>query len=126
MAHKNIFCNSQMRIGCRMLIYCRNSGCLGILRSSELHFFAVQEHFTLFCFMYTGNYLDKRTFSGAVFAHERMNLAGFQLKLHIIQCLYTRKNLCNSFKLKNIFRHGSSPPFSYLFTDSILPLVIFL
>ena len=97
MTHKNIFCNCQMRVRCWMLIYGCDSRCLSVLRSSELHFFTVQEHFTFFCFMYTGNYLNKRTFSGTVFTHERMNLAGFQLKLYIIQRFHTRKNLCNSF-----------------------------
>ena len=47
--------------------------------------------------MYAGNNLDKRGFTGTVLAHQRMHFTGFQLKLHIVQRLYARKDLCNAF-----------------------------
>ncbi len=47
--------------------------------------------------MYTGDHFDKCRLPGAVFAHQRMNLALLKLELHVIQCLYAREYLSDPF-----------------------------
>ena len=80
-----------------MLINSCNTCCLGIFCSLEIDLLAIQKHFALFSLMYTGNNFDKCGFTGTIFAHQRMNFTALQLKLNIIQCFNTRKNLCNAF-----------------------------
>ena len=60
-----------------MLINGCNPCCLCILWSLKVYLLTKKIHLTLFCFMYTGNNLNKGRFTCTIFAHQCMNFTGF-------------------------------------------------
>ena len=56
-----------------------------------------------------GQNLHQRRFSGAVFADQRMDLAGAQLELCVIQRTHAWKTLVDSFHLDQNFMHTRFP-----------------
>jgi hypothetical protein len=55
-------------------------------------------------------HLDQRGFARTVLTQQRVDLAGFQLKLHILQCLDARKGFGYSLHFEQVFAHKVSPP----------------
>ena len=80
-----------------MLIYGCNTCLLSILRTLEVNLLSVQEHLTFFCFMYSGNNLDKRRFTSTILTHQCVNLTRLELELYIIQSFDTGEYLRNTF-----------------------------
>ena len=56
-------------------------------------------------------HLDQRRFNRAVFAQQRVDLAGFELKVHVLQGLDAGERLADVFHFEQIFAHRVSPPF---------------
>jgi len=59
--------------------------------------------------MYSGENFDKRTFSGAVFSHQRVYFSAAQREIDMLKRFYARKCYGNIFHRKhNIAVHSSS------------------
>ena len=71
--------------------------CGGIIGILEKDLFPVHQHLSLIRLMYPRDHLDQRGFSRSVFSHERVDLALFQPKLHMVQRHHARKAFCNIF-----------------------------
>ncbi|MPM71272.1 hypothetical protein SDC9_118236 [bioreactor metagenome] len=91
--HKDIFRNAQVRIARHVLIDRGNARALRVQRGFELHLFAVEEHRAVLGMMNARDNLDKRRLARAVFAHQRVNLARLELKIHAVQRFHARENL---------------------------------
>ena len=56
-------------------------------------------------------HLDQRRFARAVFAQQGVDLAGFELKVHVLQGFDAGERLADVFHFEQILAHRVSPPF---------------
>jgi hypothetical protein len=77
--------------------------CSGVGGSAEMNLTAVPEHFAGVVLKHAGDDFHERGFAGAVFAHEEMDLAGFDLEVAVAQGGYSAEVLLYVFKFQE---HG--------------------
>jgi hypothetical protein len=78
---------------CDMLIDCRNAEPLRIEGASEANGLPIEQYFAFVGVIDAGDDFDERGLTGTVFAHDRVDLSGFELKMHIFQRLHAREKL---------------------------------
>ena len=94
---ENILCHTQLGIGRAVLINGSNTVSGGVAGVSEKHFLPIDNDLAFIRHMHTGDDFDQRGLTGAVFPHQRMDLAFSQFKLHIVQGSDTRESLGDIF-----------------------------
>ena len=82
-----------------------------IIHVADTDLFSVDIDLALLGDIDAAQHLDQSGFSRAVFPEQRVNLAGQQLKIHILQRLDARKFLGDMFHFKQILAQWVSPPF---------------
>ncbi|GEM_PF-4250060 len=93
MSKKDIFEHREIGEACDLLVDCRDTEPLRIERAFEVDGLSIEENFALVGVIDASDDFDERRFSGAVFAHDRVDLSGFELEMHIFQRLHAGKEL---------------------------------
>ena len=81
----DVLCRGKVRAQRQFLVNHADPHRTGMMRIFKPDFFAVNEDFTGVWLELSGKNVNQRAFAGAVFAQERMNLAGMQDKVHPVQ-----------------------------------------
>ena len=108
-----VFGNGHMRNQNQFLMNDGNAVIARGVYARDGNFAAIDEDLPLLWNVNAAQYLNERRFSGAVFAQQRVNFTGFQLKIDVLQRLDTRKRFADVFHFEQIFAHLISPPFLY-------------
>ena len=99
-------------------------------RVVDFNFFALVVNFALIHFVNAEHALHQSGFTRAILAHQRVNRAGSELELRMIERFNARKLLDNLTHLKTIFRHERVPPFAnkrgYMRTMRTHPFLFYL
>ena len=72
---------------------------------------SVDEDLAFFGDVDAAKHLNQRRFARAVFAQQGVDLAGFELEVHVLQGLDAGDRLADVFHFEQIFAHRVSPPF---------------
>ena len=94
---KDVFCNTQMRDQRQLLVNGADPQVLGALRVMDLHRLSLVKHGSPVFGIHAGDNLDQRRFPGSILTDKPQNLAGIDLKVHILQGLDAGETLGNAF-----------------------------
>ena len=109
MTDEDILCHGQLRIGGTVLVDGGNPTGSGITGAAEENLLSLDKDLALLRHMHAGDDLDERRFSGAVFPHQRVNLALSQLELHVVQSRDTGEPLGDVFQFQDNVIHRHTP-----------------
>src|SRR5471030_3407496 len=88
-----VFSDGQIRTQVYFLVKRPDSGCFRVERGGEIDNFAAKPYLAGIVCMDAGEYVDKCRFTGAVLAHQRMDFAGKQTEVDVLQRLDARERL---------------------------------
>ena len=106
---EDVLRHGQLGIGGAVLIDGGDPAGSGIAGAAEEDLLSLDEYPALVRHVHTGDDLDQRGFSGAVFPHQCVNLAFSQLKLHIVQGRNTGESLGDVFQFQDNVVHRRTP-----------------
>ena len=99
-AQEDILRNCHIGNQHQLLVHNGNTSMAGCHDAVNIHFLPVNDNFSLFCMVDSTQYLNQSGFTRSVLTKESVYLTGFQLKIYILQCLYTGEGFTDSFHLK--------------------------
>src|SRR5882757_2593511 len=98
---EHVFSNGQVQAQVHFLIKRPDPGGFRVKRRREIDGFAAKPYLACIVCMNTGEYVDECRFTGAVLAHQRMDFAGKQTEVHVLQRLDARERLGDADGFKN-------------------------
>ena len=104
-ADEDVLCNRQVVNHVQFLMNDNNPGLLCFSCIMKLDFFAFINDCSRIFRINTGQNFHKRRFSGTIFSHERMYFTASDLKVNMIQCVYSGKRLIDSLHFQNYVAH---------------------
>ena len=101
-AHVNVLADAPLRNGLKLLVHHGNAPVQGIQRAFDLDLFALVDHLALVHVIDTEHALHQRGLSGAVLSHQRVNGAGAEIELRVVQRLDAGEGFNNSTHFQTI------------------------
>ena len=108
-SHINIFADAALRDGLQFLMHHGNAPVQRIQRAFDLDFFTLVNDFAFIHVIDAEHTFHQGGFARAILAHQRMDGAGPQLQLRVVQCLNAREGLDNATHFQTIFRQFACP-----------------
>ena len=108
-ADEDVLRHGQVGIGGHMLVDGGNAGLLGVTGALEVHRLSVEQHFALVRLVHAHDDFDECGFSRAVLAHQRVDLAGPQIKLDLVQGPDAREDLGDAAQFQYGVGHSFAP-----------------
>ena len=105
----DILADGTLRDGLQFLMHHGNAPVKRVQRAFDLDFFTLVNDFAFIHVIDAEHTFHQGGFARAILAHQRMDGAGPQLQLRVVQCLNAREGLDNATHFQTIFRQFACP-----------------